>query len=204
MNELNRERWNELCRDGINAAEWYERLTNLYSEPHRHYHNGRHIADCLDEFDSVRHLASEPKAVEVAIWFHDAIYDPRAADNEERSAELARKFVRETNIGDESAIIELVLATKHHDGTSHRDATLMVDIDLSILGQSAERFWDYERQIRAEYEWVPEDVFAAKRAEILERFLSRQRIFGTESFFAKCESQARENLRESIRRLRGR
>jgi len=203
VSELNRERWNVLSRNAANnAAEWYVRLTNLYSEPHRHYHNCRHIADCLGEFDSVRHLASEPEAVELALWFHDAVYDPRAADNEERSAELGRKFVQESGIGKESTIVQLVLATKHHDGASHRDATLMIDIDLSILGQAGERFWNYERQIRREYEWVPENIFAAKRAEILERFLSRPKIFGTEFFFSKYESQARANLQESIRRLR--
>jgi len=78
----------------------------------------------------------------------------------------------------------------------------MVDIDLSIFGQVAERFWNYERQIRREYEWVPEDIFATKRAEILEKFLSRPRIFSTEIFFSKYEAQARSNLKESVARLR--
>jgi predicted metal-dependent HD superfamily phosphohydrolase len=76
-----------------------------------------------------------------------------------------------------------------------------VDIDLSIFGQVAERFWNYEQQIRREYEWVPVNIFTTKRAEILEKFLARPRIFGTDFFFSKYEAQARENLMESVRRL---
>ena len=203
MSGLNRERWNALCRCAASiSSEWFERIAKLYSEPHRHYHNSRHILDCLSEFDSARHLAADPLAVEMAIWFHDAVYDPRASDNEERSADLARKFVSETGEGDESAIVQLVLATKNHDGSLHPDATLIVDVDLSIFGQPGERFWRYEEQIRREYEWVPENVFREKRAEILEKFLSRPRIFGTEFFFSKYEAQTRTNLQASIQRLR--
>ncbi len=204
MNGLAKERWSKLCRGAENkAASWYERLVTLHSEPHRHYHNCRHIADCLSEFDAAREVAYEPQVLEIAIWFHDAIYNPRAADNEEQSAELARQFVSETGVGKtiQAAIAQLVLATKHHDGSLHRDAALMVDIDLSIFGQAPERFWKYEEQIRREYEWVPENVFAMKRAEILEKFLSRPRIFAT-GFFSKYEATARANLAESVRRLR--
>jgi predicted metal-dependent HD superfamily phosphohydrolase len=78
-----------------------------------------------------------------------------------------------------------------------------VDIDLSILGQPPERFWEYESQIRREYEWVPENVFTEKRAEILQQFLSRKTIYGTSYFFEKYERQARINLAASIQKLRG-
>lgn len=207
MSGLDRDRWNDLCREAEaskGVQRWYNQLLQLYSEPHRHYHSCQHIAECFKEFDRARVLAREPLAVELAIWFHDAIYNPRAADNEERSAGLAAQFLTET--GDvknlKFSVVQLVLATKVHDGFLHADAPLMVDVDLSILGQAPERFWKYEQQIRQEYEWVPEETFAAKRAEILERFLSRKKIFSTESFFRKYEEQARSNLAESIRRLR--
>jgi predicted metal-dependent HD superfamily phosphohydrolase len=205
VNRLDKERWNNVCRIAESeAAGWYERLSGLYSEPHRHYHNCQHIADCLRELDSARDIAHEPQAVELAIWFHDAVYNPRAVDNEEQSADLAVQFITETGRAKElqTAVVQLVLATKHHDGSLHRDAVIMVDIDLSIFGQSPERFWRYEQEIREEYGWVPESIFATKRAEILEKFLLRERIYVTELFCNKYEAKAHANLAESVRRLR--
>jgi len=201
------QRWQRLWRqvgardDGHPA---YQELVSLYSQPHRHYHNLNHISECLNEFDSALYLAKQPLAVELAIWFHDAVYDTHATDNEEQSAELAK-----TRIGpmkeDANLLASawaLVLATKTHDPSYHPDAPLLVDIDLSILGKSQEQFWQYENQIRREYDWVPQGTFAAKRAEILERFLARERIYSTQLFFEKYEKQARANIQASIRQLR--
>jgi predicted metal-dependent HD superfamily phosphohydrolase/GNAT superfamily N-acetyltransferase len=182
----------------------YQELVSRYSEPQRHYHNLHHIAQCLNEFDSARHFANEPVAVELAIWFHDAIYDTHAADNEVRSADVAKQRIDEAGGNAElsKSVAALVLATKAHDPSLHPDAPLLVDVDLSILGQAKERFEEYETQIRNEYEWVPQATFAEKRAEILERFLARRRIYSTEPFFSKYESQARTNLMDSVRKLR--
>ena len=176
----------------------------MYAEPHRHYHNQQHIADCLNELDRVRYLAVESDAVEFAIWFHDAVYDPRAGDNEERSADFAASGLQAggAKAGLVRSVQQLVLATKAHDGTLHPDAPLLVDVDLSILGQSPDRFWEYENAIRAEYSWVESAAFATKRSEILGRFLARPRLFQTEYFFQRFEIQARSNLRASIEQLR--
>ena len=195
--------WNAIGANG-DASTWYETLTRTYAEPHRHYHNQRHIADCLAEFDAARHLAKQPEAVELALWFHDAVYDPKASDNEEQSAALARNCLESAGRRDLSeTVAALVMATKLHNTEAGSDAALMVDVDLSILGQGEKRFDEYEAGIRAEYLWVPQDIFNAKRAEILQRFLKRERIFSTEHFFAKYERQARKNLENSIRRSAG-
>ena len=200
-------RWSALWRAvGVADAppQWYERLTTAYAEPHRHYHNQRHIAECLAEFDRARHLAVHPAAVELALWFHDAVYKPRAGDNEEQSAALLKRCAAETAMPGSLAetVARLIMATKNHETGADPDAALMVDIDLSILGQSEERFSEYEQQIRKEYRWVPRPIFASKRAEILDRFLARPTIFATEWFRAKYERQARRNLQASIANLR--
>ena len=184
-------------------TECFRELVALYSEPQRHYHNQHHITDCLEEFDRVKSLASNLGAVELAIWFHDAIYDTQAADNEERSAELAQRCLKQSGADADliDAVGRLVLATKFHDGLLHPDAPLLVDIDLSILGRPPERFWEYERQIRAEYDWVDAKLFASKRAEILRRFLARPRLFQTDYYFERLEVPARENLQASIKVL---
>ena len=185
-------------------AEWYERLTKAYAEPHRHYHTQQHIAECLTEFDEARHLASHAAAVELALWFHDAVYDPKASDNEEQSAALLKSCAAEGRMPESVAELaaRLAMATKHHEVDLDSDAALMVDVDLSILGQSEERFSEYERQIRKEYRWVPRPIFGPRRAEILERFLARPSIFATEWFRTKYEEHARHNLKASIVNLR--
>jgi predicted metal-dependent HD superfamily phosphohydrolase len=203
------ERWAKLWReigakdDGLTV---YQELVLLYSEPHRHYHNLEHIADCLNEFDSARHLAGQPLAVELAIWYHDAIYNTRAPDNEEKSAEMAKSRISEAGGRDDlsDAVAALVMATKSHDPSLHPDAPLMVDIDLSILGKPEQRFWEYESQVRREYDWVPEGIFCTKRTEILERFLARERIYSTKHFFDRYEQQARANLQASVQKLKSR
>lgn len=206
MSGLNPGRWSQLWHTATNAAppsDFYARLVAMYSEPHRHYHTLLHIEDCLGEFDRAKQLATDPAAVELAIWFHDAVYDPRAADNEERSAELAKDWLGDVHASDAltDSVGRLVLATKNHDASLHADAPLMVDVDLSILGRSPEQFWEYERQIREEYAWVEQTLFATKRVEILHRFLARERIYQTELFFQQMEAQARANLRASVQRL---
>jgi predicted metal-dependent HD superfamily phosphohydrolase len=207
VNKPSEERWNRLWKlAGVASAPpgWYDRLNTLYSEAHRHYHNWRHISECLREFDSAKKLAACPAAVEFAIWFHDAIYDPRAPDNEEKSALLATQCLSGTALARDliNEVAQLILATKHHVTSQRPDAALLLDVDLSILGQPEGRFVEYERQIRDEYAWVPEATFNAKRAEILERFLVRGRIFVTPWFFDRYETAARANLQRSIQNLK--
>lgn len=175
----------------------FDRLSAAYAEPHRHYHNAQHINECLEEFDNVRTLATNPIAVEFAIWFHDAIYNPHATDNEEQSAILAAEF------NDSAEVRALILATKHAKVPHDSEAKLLVDVDLAILGKSA-RFWEYDAQIRREYAFVPLEIYQEKRAKILEKFLARPALYQLDYFQGRYEEKARANLREAIQRLRGR
>jgi predicted metal-dependent HD superfamily phosphohydrolase len=207
MTPPTRDRWQQLWRDldggRVDRTSWFARLAGAYAEPHRRYHTLDHLAECFRELDEAT-AGKRPPDVELALWFHDAVYDPRAPDNEEQSAALARECLAETELSPDfrSAVSQLILATKRHDVGLDANAPLMVDVDLSILGQPAERFWEYERQIREEYAWVPPAVFGPKRAEILEHFLRRPRLYATHHFFQKYETQARVNLEASIRKLR--
>ena len=206
MNWPGQDRWLRLWQAASapgNGAPWYKKLTQAYAEPHRNYHNQQHIAECLAECDSARHLAQQPAAVELALWFHDAVYDPKAGDNEEQSAAMARSCLETggpTRLA--ATVSDLVMATKSHNTETGSDTALMVDVDLSILGQGEQRFAEYEAQIREEYRWVPKLIFNSKRAEILERFVARRRIYATDFFATKYEQQARRNLEGSIRQLK--
>ncbi|HET8746191.1 MAG TPA: N-methyl-D-aspartate receptor NMDAR2C subunit, partial [Ramlibacter sp.] len=170
---------------------------------HRHYHTLQHLRACLAHLDAAATLAQHPVEVELALWFHDAVYDPRCADNEERSAEWAWRSILAAGCGEEVAqrVQRLVLATHGHAASDDADTRLLLDIDLAILGAAPARFDDYEAQIRAEYAHVPEPQFRLRRSEVLASFLARPRIYLTAAFHDALEHRARENLRRSLAAL---
>ena len=175
-------------------------VLDRYAEPHRHYHTQQHLAECFEKVRDIIVLAEHPAEVMIGLWFHDAIYDTQRHDNEERSADWARTAARELGATAESAerIYDLVMVTRHAAEPVVVDAQVLVDADLSILGARPERFREYEAQVRREYEWVPDDVFKARRAKILKEFLDRPRLFCTAQFRERYEAQARRNLHRSI------
>jgi predicted metal-dependent HD superfamily phosphohydrolase len=179
-------------------------LTAAYAEPHRHYHTLAHIADCLAELAGAWQYAINLNEVRWALLFHDAIYDPRRQDNESRSADWACRVLDELQRPeDEKARVRgMILATAHANEPRTPDEALVLDIDLSIFGADAAKFDDYDRAIRAEYEWVPEADYSKARAEILETFLKRERIYHTAFFRRRYEAAARANLQRALERLR--
>lgn len=181
-------------------------LLTRYAEPHRSYHTLTHIDHCLTELEQARQLAQNPDAVEMALWYHDTVYNTRAGDNEQKSAELALEVTKNAALSDDFGrqVVNLILSTKHAEAPSDPDVQLLVDIDLSVLGQPEDKFDEYERQVRKEYEWVPDEMFAEKRSDILSGFLKRPAIYSTQLFRDKYEAQARRNIARSLARLSGR
>ena len=175
-------------------------LQRRYGEPQRHYHTMQHLGECLAWFDQEQALAERPGEVALALWFHDAIYDVHAHDNEARSADWARQALQAAGASDASAdrVHALVMATRHDAVPEGRDAELLIDIDLSILGAERARFDEYERQVHAEYGFVPEEIRLPRRRAILQRFLDRPAIYATPRLHALLEARARENLQRSI------
>src|SRR3989344_383367 len=195
--------WDRIKAQG-SAEQEFARLKTMYSEPQRFYHNMAHIGSCLTELDSARDLVQQLDLVEFAIWYHDAIYNPKAKDNEKQSAQLAYGICLAAKIPNDFAnrTKDLILVTKHDAVPQGIDARVLVDIDLSILGKKPEEFDEYERNIRKEYSLVPEEQFRQGRSAILQIFLSRDSIYLTDFFKGKYESQARANLQRSIEALR--
>jgi len=175
-------------------------LQRRYAEPQRHYHTMQHLGECLAWFELEQALAEHPAEVALALWFHDAVYDVHAHDNEARSADWARQALLAAGVDAEAAerVHALVMATRHDAVPEGRDAELLIDIDLSILGAGRERFDEYERQVHAEYGFVPEEVRLPRRRAILQRFLDRKAIYATPRMHAQLEAQARINLQRSI------
>jgi len=188
---------------GGDLAPLYDELVARHGEAHRAYHDLTHVRACLEHLDRFAALAARPAEVELALWFHDAIYDPRAKDNEARSAELARE--RLGALGVDAAVVERIArhveATASHDAADDPDTALVVDVDLSILGADVATYDQFEQAIRAEYAFVPEADFRAGRRAVLERFAARAQLYETPALRDAFESAARANLARALRAL---
>jgi predicted metal-dependent HD superfamily phosphohydrolase len=194
--------WQRAWRNlGLQAPDGLrERLIGAYEEPHRRYHSLQHLGECIAHFESAIELAIRPGEVEIALWFHDAVYELQAKDNEQRSADWAVGEMKRSGaqLDQTRRVHALIMATCHTATPSEADQQLLVDIDLAILGAEAARFSEYDAQVRAEYSWVSEAVYSVKRGEVLQGFLDRPEIYNTPHFRTRFQQQARTNLQAAI------
>jgi predicted metal-dependent HD superfamily phosphohydrolase len=181
------------------GAEVWAVIAAGYSEPHRHYHTLVHLEHCLRELEVVEDRSERLLELELAIFFHDLVYDPERTDNEEVSAQRARDLLLESAVSSEivERVAELILSTKAHSVALTGDAALLSDIDLAILGSQPERYREYEAEVRREYQFVPEELFWTHRGRFARSFLDRKRIFHSPELFERYEEQARINLETS-------
>ena len=184
------------------AASVFADLRARLLEPGRRFHNMGHIDDCLARLDEVERHVEDPDAVELALWFHDAVYVPAAADNEESSARLLIQESRRLRIDAATAerSATLVRATAHPTAEALApEAALMLDVDLSILGSDPVRFLEYEYAIGEEFQDTPRLKFEIGRGRFLTSLLARPSIFHTDFFRERYEAVAREQLSALLR-----
>lgn len=194
---------------GVPVADAYapfDRLVEAYSEPHRHYHTLEHLGEMFRVVGRLAGVITEMPTVQLAVWYHDIVYNSRASDNEELSADRAERDLAEFGVSDtvSATVRQLILATKHAAEVPHTpDAAAFLDADLAILGASEARYARYADDVRKEYLWVPEDRYRAGRAAVLAGFLARARIYRTGVMFEEGEYSARRNVAGEIARLSG-
>ena len=207
FNGLQKRWFSLLHRAGVteNQDKGYNELIHFYAEKQRAYHNLVHLAHTLREFDAVVDSIKNPEQLEFALYYHDAVYNPHANDNEEKSSELAERQLTKARLSPEVIrnVKELILATKHKESSRGSAAIhYIADIDLAIFGKAEEEFDEYEKAIKREYSLVPEEQFKQGRTAVLKSFLSRSSIYRTQHFEERYETQARKNLERSLLKLR--
>lgn len=188
-----------LDRDELEGANVLNQLAQLYAEPHRHYHTLGHIRHCLNEFDRASALMDHPDAVELALWFHDAIYVSGAKDNERRSADLFRKY--SSSLADaifQQRIDDLIMVTTHSGLPRQHDEQFIVDIDLSSFGLPWEAFMRDGLRIRAEFVHLEDHAYYPGHLHFLQGLYNRPSFFFTDCFRQRYEYTARENIRRLI------
>jgi len=174
-------------------------LIAAYSEKQRAYHTVQHLYECLSLFASIRSELNDAHAVALALWFHDAIYDPQAKDNELKSAELFEQYMaQDLLVNTVQKIKRWILATQKHASTNELDLQFLLDIDLAILAATPERFMQYEQQIQQEYSWVDPEVYSIKREEVLAHFYQSEPLYQTTYFHKNFELKAKQNLKQLL------
>ncbi len=201
------EAWTQLTTDlGCDraaAATLGNELVGRHREPQRHYHTVEHIEAVLRHLQT---LEAATPATELAAFFHDAIYDPTATDNEAQSAVLATASL--DALGIESALIEhsaaIIRATAGHvlPETPLPGMAAFLDADLAILGASIDAYQSYAIAIRREYGHMSDEEFRTGRARVLEHFAERDELYFTTAGRLRWDAPARENLSRELMQLR--
>ncbi len=181
----------------------FEKILSKYSESNRHYHNFRHIKEMWNLIEL--NIGKSPKysLLFLSCLYHDIIYDSKSKTNEEDSfLELKADFQKVLLKHELDECKYLIQGTKTHnflqDSYEHK---LFLDSDLAILGSSEMRYSEYSSAIRKEYSWVSDEVYKIERVKVLEKFLTREKIYYTNIMQQNFEEKARENLMSEIKSL---
>jgi predicted metal-dependent HD superfamily phosphohydrolase len=197
--------WTVAVGNTAPALATFDDVVARHREPHRRYHGVRHVTWVVRH---VRELAAEVPtddldAVVVAAFFHDAVYDPRGADNEEQSARLAERVLaglgwsegRRRRVGD------LVRATAAHTGSGDVDTAVLLDADLAVLGSEPAAYQAYVTGVRAEYAHVDPDGWRAGRGQVLRDLLARDPLYATPPARRRWASRAAANMTAELASL---
>lgn len=177
------------------------RLVAAYDAPGRHYHNVQHIENLLARVGGFP--LQDAVVVELAIWFHDAVYDVLRHDNEAKSADWALAFLQETNLAParQARVADFIRRTQDHtqpQPPADADLLVFLDADLSILGAPEAAYWAYAHQIRREYHLVPDQLYRPGRRQVLAKLLAVPVLYHTPALREELDAPARRNLQAEL------
>lgn len=195
--------WNDckIAQDGVGPTPW-KQLERYYDEPHRHYHDLGHVTFCLKNLDLVKDRLPDPRAAELAIWFHDVIYRPGSRSDEEDSKNWffknASGVLKEEIVAD---VCRLILATKHDHVPDNLDEQFICDVDLSSFGVDWKTYLADSAGLRLERADQSDVEFYTSKIKFLTMLKNRERIFSTDFFREILESRARQNIERYLEQI---
>ncbi|GAF52529.1 hypothetical protein [Psychrobacter sp. JCM 18900] len=186
---------------------WQDIVTR-YGEPQRAYHTLNHIEQLLVQFENIKHHLAEPHIIALALYYHDAIYNPTRSDNELKSAEFATDALSPYLSTEQcQQIYALIMMTANHqidvliDSEKYNDAAYLLDMDLSILGAPWPTYKQYAKAIRQEYKHVADDNYRDGRTAVLQGLLAHPKLYLTDHYYNQLETQARDNIKRELTSL---
>ena len=196
-----KQRFIDLCKrlrvEQEQAIVYWEELAQFYQESHRAYHNLVHIWNFLNLFDEYQNEIKEAALFELAIWYHDAIYNTKNKDNEYQSAQLFQKRFTPYLTAEQLTYIDLLIMSTagHYPRAAERDVYWFLDFDLAILATSYSVYKEYSEAIWQEYKMSYIKMFyKIGRKKVLKSFLSREKLYFSDTFYQEYEEKARQNI----------
>jgi predicted metal-dependent HD superfamily phosphohydrolase len=180
--------------------ELWTEIEKSYSNKERHYHTLHHLSGLLAELTYIKGEIKNWNTILFTLYYHDIVYNSLKTDNEEKSAALAEKRMKQISVSIDSIQLSKnqILATKSHIQSTDSDTNYFTDADLSVLGQNWDTYSLYYKNVRKEYSIYPDSIYNPGRKKVLSHFLSMERIFKTDFFYRNFEIQARLNLQKEI------
>lgn len=221
------QRFRRLWKNQTSAQSAWQHVRSAYLAPDRHFHNLRHIAECLavaDEIAALMKWPAMPVELELAIWFHDLVYQPGARSNEAKSAKRLAELVQPAQLAQNqlaqnqlaqpvqsgqratgSQVVPdamgLILQTATHGAEPCSLSAVMCDCDLWILGSPSRRYRAYAQAIRQEFGRLPNWIYRRGRSAFLRNMLARPRLFATRPLDEALSVQARDNISAELAEL---
>lgn len=188
--------------ESLKIELWTE-IEKNYSNKKRHYHTLQHLDNLLIQLMDVKNEIQDWDTLLFTLYYHDIIYNALKSNNEEKSAELAEKRMKQIAVPIEkiARCKKQILATKSHIKSADSDTNYFTDADLSVLGQSWEIYSAYYKNVRNEYSIYPDAIYIPGRKKVLTHFLSMESIFKTDFFYNKFEMQAKQNMQKEMELL---
>jgi len=172
-------------------------LLDRWAEPHRRYHGCTHLLSVLESLDLLTEPADPPRTVLLAAWFHDAVYEGVAGQDEEESALLAENRLTSAGLApaDVAEVARLVrLTSTHKPEPGDHAGALLCDADLSVLGGDEQSYARYLAAVREDYAHVSDADFAKGRAAVVRHLLDLDPLFHSERARGLWLDAARRNL----------
>ena len=204
---LVKETWFDLTQsfalDNKISEKLYLEIEKRYSEKHRYYHTLEHLNSLIELVNTYKDKVVNRPYVLFSLYYHDIVYNTLKSNNEEKSADLAKKrlntFIENKELV--NSVDKLIIATKKHivaDDINNFDSLFFLDCDLAILGSNRERYITYTEQIRNEYKIYPDIMYKKGRIKVLEHFLQMDSIYKTPEIKQKFENQAIDNMKYEL------
>ncbi|WP_417266393.1 phosphohydrolase [Brumimicrobium sp.] len=189
-----------ITSDEFIISKCFDEIIHAYESEGRYYHNLEHLKDLFSELERASHLIDDFNLVNIAVFYHDVIYNPTANNNEEKSAEFSSNHLKLMRASEQliKTVYEAIIATKKHSESENNNINIFTDADLSILGTNSEHYKKYSQKIRYEYITYPSYLFDNGRIQALKQLMDTGRLFKSEYFYKLNEKQALDNLQAEL------